>query len=140
MKYLLLIVLLLVSGCTPPQSTKTKMDLMSIAIQYHQFVNELKSTPDSVESLANFSDPYSSLPGNKANSDAMKNALASGDYVVYWNYDVAADLPRNASVILAYHKDVPTQGGLVAFADASVHSLTKQEFENFTKASEFSSE
>ena len=141
MKHLILPILVLVCGCTPPsKSQTTKMDLASIAMQYHQYVSESDSPPDKLETLANFNDPFSDLPANKAQSETMKQALASGEYVVSWGYDVTANLPRNSSVILAYHKDVPTKGGFVAFADASVRSLTKEEFEKHSKAAETSNQ
>ena len=141
MKYTVLLILLLICGCTSSsESGQVEADLMSIAMQYHQYVSEVKSPPVDIESLVNFRDPYSSLPGNKDTSDAKTAALASGEYVVHWGYDVSADLSRNASVVLTYHRKVPTEGGFVAYADGSVGRITKEQFAGAKQASEFVSE
>lgn len=139
-----LLLLFVVSGCgrpaTPMPSTQAGIELVAIAEQYHQHCSDAGPPPSSAEDMSNYQYSNDNLAGGMARSDAMKAALASGVYTVYWNYDVSAHQPRNGKTILAFHNDVPIKGGLVAFADGLSKSVTKDEFENLAKASDFSNQ
>jgi hypothetical protein len=52
-----------------------------------------------------------------------------------WSFDVAQNLDQNGGLILAYHKDVSTHGGYVAFADGTTELLNEDQFEATHKAS-----
>ena len=135
MKYVALGIVCVCVGCTQPGSSdETKRDLMTVVLQYHQFVDANKVGPASRDELLSFRDPYDNLPGNAARSERCKAALQSDKYAVIWSYNVAEDLSRNSQLILAYHKDVPEQGGYVAFADGHAQILTAEEFTNTSKA------
>lgn len=132
---LLLVPLAFCPGCTPPGSSdEAKADLMSIVLQYHQFVSERAAAPGDAADLMEFVDPYGNLPGNAAASSRSKTALESGEYVVLWSYDVTADFSRNGETVLAYHRDVPQRGGYVGFADGMVKLLTAEQFAAAPKA------
>ena len=136
----LLCLLLPLAGCGPSESTRIKKELQGVALQYHTFIASNGAAPTSADALLNSSDPNGNLPGNKARAEAMKKALASGDYTVYWGYDVTADKNRNATTVLAYHNDTPEKGGIVAYADGVVASVTADEFKSAAKASDFQGE
>jgi hypothetical protein len=55
--------------------------------------------------------------------------IKDGDLVVVWN---VGENNTNCQ-ILAYQKMTPTQGGLVARRDASVNSVTAEEFKEYQK-------
>ena len=142
MRSLLVLLCLLIplAGCGPSEPVRIKNELISVAMQYHAFSADTGSAPTSAEALINYADPNGNLPGNKARADATSKALKSGDYTVYWGYDIAAGTNRNFKTILAFHKDTPKNGGLAAFADGTVLNMNEVEFKNTAKASEFVSE
>jgi len=128
MKILLVVITLLIAGCSKPpaQSIQARADLKAIVLQYHQYVDEIKRPPANVDELATFEDPYASIAEmNKESSLRCTTALRSGDYEVVWSYNVAEDLARNETVILAWHKSVPAEGGYTGFADGSARLLDK---------------
>ena len=129
-----LCLLLLIAGCGPSESTQIKSELFSIGMLYHTFTSNTGGAPSSTEALLDFVDSNGSQPGNKAKAEAMKKVLQSGDYTVYWGYDVTVDKARNEKTILAFHKDTPNKGGLAAFADGTVQSMTADEFNDSAKA------
>ncbi|MEM9643368.1 MAG: hypothetical protein AAF989_00125 [Planctomycetota bacterium] len=138
--FVTLCLLIPIAGCGSSEQAQIKRDLFSISMLYHAFAADTGAAPDDAESLLGYADPNGGLPGNRANSEATKRALRSGDYTVYWGYDVAADKDRNGKTILAFHRNTPENGGLAAFADGLVQSLTADEFSSSAKASEFSSQ
>jgi hypothetical protein len=58
-------------------------------------------------------------------------AVKSGQYVVLWG--ASPNSPGNA--VVAYEKDVPTQGGMVATLTGAVTRMSPQEFQAAPKAS-----
>jgi hypothetical protein len=58
-------------------------------------------------------------------------AVKNGEYVVLWNANPNA--PTNA--IVAYEKEVPTRGGMVASLSGTVTRMTTAEFQAAPKAS-----
>jgi hypothetical protein len=63
------------------------------------------------------------------NAEIVK-AVKDGVYVVLWNAKSGAP----GTAIVAYEKDVPTKGGMVADLNASVRRMTAQEFQAAPKA------
>ncbi|AMV35963.1 hypothetical protein [Planctomyces sp. SH-PL62] len=57
-------------------------------------------------------------------------SLRKGDVVLYWG---AAFDPDDSKTVLAYHKDVPTQGGEVLLRDGSAIKMTAEEFQSAPK-------
>jgi hypothetical protein len=57
-------------------------------------------------------------------------AVKDGEYVVVWNAAPATSL----SAVIAYERDVPKQGGMVAKLDGSVTKMTPKEYETAPKA------
>ncbi len=139
MKYIVLATLLLASGCSTPESHSdaTANDLLSIVSYYDLYNAEQEMPPKSAEMLADFADPFNMTPGDDSGEIKRRALLAKDDYVVYWGYDLSSDREQNSSVVLAYHKDVPTQGGYVVFGDGSVRILSKSKFASARKAEEF---
>jgi hypothetical protein len=58
-------------------------------------------------------------------------AVQSQQFVVYWRAPVT---PGSSTTVLAYHKDVPTKGGIVVMQDGSVKQMTAEEFKAAPKA------
>lgn len=127
------------AGCgqAPSKSDETRRAIGVIGLEYHFYCSEKKSAPSSIDDLLVFQNPAGFLPGNELASSEALVALRSGNYVVYWNYDVNADAERNKTVILAYHKDVPKDGGYVVYGDGRRERLTKESFERANKARDF---
>jgi hypothetical protein len=50
-------------------------------------------------------------------------ALQKGDYIAVWGVS-----GKDASTLLAYHKDVPTKGGTVVMADGTQKNMSADEF------------
>jgi hypothetical protein len=60
-------------------------------------------------------------------------AFEDGRYVVVWGVDPNRASGGASQTVLAYEKDTPQKGGVVAFLDGSVRNVTAQEFETFAK-------
>ncbi len=54
-------------------------------------------------------------------------------YVIIWSVDFG-DVTDHKNTVLAYVKDVPTNGGMVGFADGSVRRVSADEFKTLAKA------
>jgi hypothetical protein len=66
----------------------------------------------------------------------VSQALQNGDIVVFWNVRFPDDMQQQgtSNTVLAYEKDVPAKGGMVAMGDGSVREMTAQEFQTAGKA------
>jgi hypothetical protein len=119
-----LFALVLAAGCQGDQ--KKVNDLKMIGVAYHNFCDTFKRGPADEKELA----PY------YENDARLSEALRSGRYVFLWGVsveDIQADAGTTATV-LAYEADAPAKGGHVLMADASVRSMTPQEFQAAPKA------
>jgi hypothetical protein len=60
-------------------------------------------------------------------------ALARGEYLLYWKVPLSTG-PEAARTVLAYHKDVPAQGGPVVMLDGTVKQMSADEFRSAPRA------
>jgi hypothetical protein len=63
----------------------------------------------------------------------VHKAIEEGLYVVCWGADPNRAPAGTTNTVLAYDKDVPEKGGVVAFLDGSIRTVTAQEFAGFDK-------
>jgi hypothetical protein len=54
---------------------------------------------------------------------AAANALKGGKYLMVWGVN-----SKDSGTLLAYEKEVPTQGGTVLMADGSLRTMSAEEF------------
>jgi hypothetical protein len=97
-------------------------DLKQIALSYLNFASTGRS-PSRLEDLTDL----------KQEAPKVYQAIADGQYVVLWNANLRTPA-GTSNTILAYAKEVPTQGGVVVFLDGSARSITVQEFQAAAKA------
>lgn len=118
---LLLISLILLTGCgkteksDPPATAMVKMQ--EIGRMYKGYTTDHKKPP---KNLIDFNHPY-----EPANMEGY-TALRDGESIMLWG----GKLPgKNAdSIVLAYEKEAPNNGGLVLFQDGTIKTLTAEEF------------
>ena len=119
-----LILCVLAVGCrgragtpTSPQSIK----LNQVYDMYRHYVKSNEKPPHQLSDLAN--NRYEGI------SPIAVAALKKGEIVVVW--DVGA---TDSGTVLAYEKEVPTQGGEVLMADGTVRRMTADEFKAAKKS------
>jgi hypothetical protein len=124
---------LLCAGCWKVQQAaervKRSNDLKQLVILYHNFHDSQKRGPASADELM----PMAADPQEKAVVQAAKD----GKYVVIWGVSFGELAKGNVgmtSTVLAYEKEAPTAGGMVAMADGNVINMTATEFESTPKA------
>jgi hypothetical protein len=118
-------VLLLAGGARAADVTAN--DLKQIGLAYHNFNDATNKAPAKAKDLA----PYFE------NSKKLLNFLESGQIVFLYNVRLQQIIGGGAgtsNTVLAYVKDVPTKGGWVLMADASVKKMTADEFKKAPKA------
>lgn len=81
------------------------------------------SAPRSLQDLADL----------KRDMPKVYKAIEDGEYIVLWGADPLRAPAGTTNTVLAYDKDVPENGGVVAFLDGSIRTVTAQEFEKFDK-------
>jgi hypothetical protein len=115
--------LVAVLGCgkgsgDPIHDKKMSNDLKQLGLAYHNYMDAMGKGPNKPDDLS----PY------VENDQRLINPLKSGEIVLI--YDVKmTDMPDGANnYVLGYAKDVPTKGGLVLRGDASVATMTADEF------------
>jgi hypothetical protein len=99
-------------------------DLKAIVLAYHNCLDATRKPPGKPDDLA----PY------LKDDPKVLNALRAGQYVVLWNSTIQGMVNGTSNTILAYEKDAPTKGGVVAMADGVVKTMTAQEFQAAPKA------
>jgi hypothetical protein len=107
----------------PSAALRTKL-LKQIGLAYHDCLSNSNKPPAKIEDLA----PY------YENDAKITDALKKGQFVFIYNSSIKNMPAGTAKTILAYEKEVPTSGGLVLMADASVRSMTADEFKKAPKA------
>jgi hypothetical protein len=68
------------------------------------------------------------------NNQKILDLVNDGTYVFYLNVNFRNLVNGTSNTVLGYTWNVPTEGGLVLFADASVRQQTKEEFAKAPKA------
>jgi hypothetical protein len=118
-----------VTGATPNplQAAAEKMkrgnDLKQIVLGYLNCLDATNKPPASDKDLAAY-----------VENPPLLAAVREGRYVVYWGVDVRRSTAGTSNTVLAYEKEVPSQGGQVAMADGSLKLMTPEEFAKATKA------
>ncbi|MBN9517012.1 hypothetical protein J0H58_00605 [bacterium] len=108
---------------------------MDIALAYHNFHSDRGRAPHNAEELLAYEDPAArSLPGNATTQSGSRKALQSGNYIVIWDVELLLPAEKNSGKILAYHRDVPEKGGVIAYQDGFIATVTREEFERTPKA------
>ena len=107
------------AGHTPPQSEI----LSEVAAMYKGYVNDHRVPPKSMEDLEH---PY------EASNPHGGGALRRGDVVMFWGGSLPSG--NESSVVLAYEKKVPEEGGLVLMQDGTVKEMTADQFRAAPKA------
>ena len=87
--------------------------------QLHQ--EQHKSPPSKLEDVEEYAIGYAT----------GFDAVRAGDYVVQWG--VALTEPGDADSVLAYHRNVPVQGGLILMRNGSIKRVTAAEFQALAK-------
>jgi hypothetical protein len=125
------VVIALLLGCGGVRNAAARVQrsnrLKSVALAYINYCDDNRGkaptgAPDLQKYVSEFPD--------------VSQALQNGDIVVYWNARVPADMLEQGSsnTVLAYEKDVPAKGGMVAMGDGSVREMTAAEFQTAPKA------
>jgi hypothetical protein len=93
-------------------------DLKQIGLAYHNYGDKYRGKgPPNADALKEF------LEGDTPPYRGLKD----GRYVFVWNARLL-DNVGEPPAILAYQKDVPSQGGVVLFIDGMTRTLTADEF------------
>jgi hypothetical protein len=104
-------------------------DLRQLAILYHNFHDAKNRGPASADELMTLAaDPQ---------EKSVVQAAKDGQYVVIWGVNIGEVARGGAGMsqtVLAYEKDVPTSGGMVATVDGNVTNMTAAEFQAAPRA------
>jgi hypothetical protein len=125
----LLILGLALPGCWKIQQAAERAqrsnDLKAIGLAYH---NYLDSHQGQAPTRAADLQPYL--------TEFPRSIQGLNDGSIVFLYGVrVVEMPEGTSkTVLAYDKDVPTNGGLVLMGDASVQNVTAQEFQKMPQA------
>jgi hypothetical protein len=125
------VVIVLLLGCGGVRNAAARVQrsnrLKAVALAYVNYCDDNRGRPPA--GAADLQKYVSEFP-------EVTQALQNGDIVVYWNVRVPGDLIQQGSsnTVLAYEKDVPSKGGMVALGDGSVREMTAAEFQTAPKA------
>jgi hypothetical protein len=113
---LLLVALAPLAGCgsgSAPALPVNQTQLRQIHAIYQLHIKNQEKPPSEVEDLARYEGVYPST---------LKD-LRDGKYIVVWDVKT-----KDSGTVLAYEKDVPTNGGTVVMADGAVKTMTADQF------------
>jgi hypothetical protein len=109
-------------GATTRVVSPDEAKLQGVFDMYRHFIKSHEGKPPhKLSDLAN--------PGYEGISPHAVADLKKGNILVVW--DVQA---KDAGTVLAYEKQVPTQGGAVLMADGTVRQMTADEFKAANKS------
>ena len=108
----------------PRQEQRDKDDLRTLGIAFHDMEFSSPKPPAKPDDLG---------PSVK-NDQRLLGRLRSGEIVFLYNVRLVQMTDGATNTILAYLKDVPTNGGLVLFGDGAVRKITADEFNKAPKA------
>jgi hypothetical protein len=110
---------------TAAEQKKASNDLKELVLAYHAFVDANPGkAPGNLDALSK----YFTQDGK------VLQAMKEGKYVFFYGARIESMTQGTSNTVLAYEKDVPTRGGLVAMADGVVKTMTVQEFQAAPKA------
>jgi len=110
---------------TAAEQKKASNELKELALAYHSFASANQDkAPANLDELSQF----------LSKDGKVVEAMKEGKYVFLYGVPLRSMTLGTTNTVLAYEKDVPTRGGLVAMADASVKTMTAQEFQAAPKA------
>jgi hypothetical protein len=103
---------------TAAERAKRTNDLKQIGIAYHNYFDSFKKGPAKAADLFDFLEKDKRILG----------LLENKDIVFQYGVGVTDMTDGTSNTVLAYDKDVPTKGGLVLMGDASVKTMTAEDF------------
>ena len=98
--------------------------MKQLGLAYHEYHARFNRAPAKAEDLAPFLEKDSKPLA----------ALKEGRYVFLYGASLKNMTAGTSNTVLAYEKDTPSKGGLVLMADASVKTMTAEEFKKAPKA------
>jgi hypothetical protein len=141
---LLLALLLALAGCKKPKPTQAEADEGPSREQINRGIGNILPSVQRVAAGADLRtlahlyniDAQAGTPPKKVEDlkelDAKTvKAIKEGEVVVLWN---ASANTTPGTAVIAYEKDVPTRGGMVATFSGSVIRMTPEEFKAAPKA------
>jgi hypothetical protein len=106
---------------TPPES-QAQLSIGQVGQMFHFYQKGQKPPPQGLKDILPLKRQY----------PAAVQSISSKDVLVYWGVGFS-DAPEAASTVLAYHKDVPEQGGEVLMQDGTAKKMTAAEFQAAVK-------
>jgi hypothetical protein len=122
------------AGCGNIQKAAARQraanDLKQIGLLYHNYHDQHRKGPSGPN------DPAFVKMAGEFGGQPVLAKVQSGEVVLFWdvNFSDLAKGAGTAETVLGYEKDVPTAGGLVLMADATVKTMTAAEFNAAPKA------
>ncbi len=117
-----LVLLVLVASTTPAQNPaqdqRTKNDLKQLVLAYHNYNDSFAKAPEKPDDLAPFIE----------NDKRLLEAMKSGQIVFIFGVSIKEMTDGASNTVLAYEKDAPTKGGIVAYGDWMVKKQSADEF------------
>ncbi len=101
--------------------TKITNDLKEIVLAYHNYADKNKgAAPSKAADLETFI--------SEKNKKRLVGLLENKGIVFVFDVKITDMKDGTSNTIIAYEKDAPTKGGMVAYGDGSVKKLTADEF------------